>query len=211
MSKSERLRLVPPSRTPEREVLAEAIAALAEARSASGVTDATVDRAQASLAAAQARHREAEGALAEARERAIGAVTATCGVQPPDLKELRRNVADALDDVDIAGQAVKRAEVATVDVGYRERKAQEALEETANAVLAADFDRTFEAATAAARKMARLAWIAEKMGFASPHDLASKRYGAAQCLNPQRVLPSWDVGALQDAARAEFDAARAAR
>ena len=120
------LKLVSATRTPERQTLADAIAASAEAATSADAVRSTVERARGALVAAQMKHSTAESLLAEARERAIGAITARDGAQPAGLAELRRAEADAADDVEIAREALARAEAAIGDTEYRESKARKA-------------------------------------------------------------------------------------
>ncbi len=208
---NQKLKLVGPTRSPERQALAGAQAAHVDARHAADAARAAAERARGLLVAAKGKHATAGAALAAARENAIGAATSE-GASPVDLRELRRAEADARDQVDIAAEALRRAEAATVAPERAERHLHEAIEVAADAVLAANFEVTYDAALAAARMMARLAWLAERMGEASDayDGTAHRRAGDARCLNPRSTLPVAEVNDAEAAARAEFDAARAA-
>jgi len=211
MSKLDKLRLVAPVRSAERTTLADAITAHADAHQAADKARSAAERTRGAMAAAKAKHGTAESVLNEARERAIGAVTGEDAAAPaPDLTGLRRAVADAADDVEIAREALTRAETAAESSERAERQAREAIEAAADGVLAAAFDHIYDAALAAARKMARLAWIAECAGrMSNQYDgTAHRRAGSAQCLNPGVTLPVGEVQGAQEAARAEFEAAR---
>ncbi len=140
--KPDKLRIVPPARSAEREILADAIAAHTEARAAADKARAAAERGRGSLVAAQLKHGTAETALTAARERAIGDMTVPDGSgRTLDLRDLRRAVADARDDVDLCREALTRAEAGLVDPERAERYAREHLDETADAVLAGEIDR----------------------------------------------------------------------
>ncbi len=144
---SKALKLVP---TPERQALAEAVAAGTEAGRIADAARSVVEKARGRLVAAQTAHSRAESLLGEARERAIG------GARQEGLSDLRRAVADAADDVEIAREALSRAEAATGDAEYADRKAREATEAAASAVVAANAGRVWAAAEASKRETARL-------------------------------------------------------
>lgn len=206
------LKLVAPSRSPERQALADAIADAAEIQQLAATARAAVERARGRMVAAQSVLSLAEGHLADARERAIGAATAEDGVQPEGLKEARRAVMEATDDLDIATTATKRAEDAATAMEEAERIAVDKIAAAAKAVLAEGFDETYAAAKALAERMARLAWIAEAMGFACDDNdgTSHRRYSKAQTLNPQMVVWNDDAQRVRDGAKAEVAAARAA-
>ncbi len=152
MSKPDKLRLVPPARSAEREALADAIRVHADAGQAADKARSAAERARGGLVAAQLKHGTAETALTTARERAIGDMTVPDGSgRTLDLRELRRAAADARDDVDLCREALTRAEAGLVDPERAERYAREHLDEAANAVLAGEIERV-EAAVDEAHK-----------------------------------------------------------
>ena len=144
--------------------LAEAIATAAASIEAANAARAVAERARGRLVQARMAHDAAEAALVDAREAAIGAATAEDGVQPPDLKTLRRAVADAADDIDIAGEAARRAEGALIDPEHAERRSIASIEAAARAVLYADFDKRINALDAMVARfktdaLAHAAWL----------------------------------------------------
>ncbi len=147
-----------------RGALAEAIAAARVRAAEADTARATAERARGTMAKARMVLDQADVDLADAREAAIGAATAADGVQPIGLKDLRRTAADALDDFDIASEAVRRAEAATEEPIAAETAAHGRVEAAARAVLYADFDERLSALDAMVfdfrcRAITRAAWL----------------------------------------------------
>ncbi len=105
---------------------------------------AVAERSRGALVKARQAHAAAEAALAEAREAAVGAI-AEEGVQPTGLKDLRRAAAEAFDEVDLALEAVRRAEASLSGLEDAGRRAQAGVDGAARAVLAADAGAHFRA------------------------------------------------------------------
>ena len=166
MGKIDKLHLVAPVRSAERATLADAIAAHTEARIAADKARSAAERARGSLAAAKAKHGTAEGLFTEARERAIGAATSQDGTPPPELKDLRRADADAADDVEIAAEALTRAEATLVDPERGERYAREAVNAAVDAVLAGEIDRVEAAVDEAHRAWMCIILVAQRLAAA---------------------------------------------
>ncbi len=166
MSKPDKLRIVPPARSAERETLAAAIAAHTEARTAADKARSAAERARGGLAAAKVKHGAAETAFADARERALGAATSQDGTPPPELKDLRRAEADARDDDALAAEALTRAEAALVEPERVERYAREHLDEAADAVLAGDIERVEAAVDEAHRAWTCSLLVAQRLAAA---------------------------------------------
>ena len=203
------LKSVPAGRTPEREELADAIKALAEARAAATSTGSIVERARGALVKAQMRFSTAESLLAEARERAIGAVTAEDGAQPADMKNLRRDVADARDDVDIAAEALKRAEATASGPGNSESLALWRVEAAADAVLALEAETAADALRATRDQLRRLEAITVRLvNFMHRDHPALPRLGSLR--DAIRFPGDNESEAIRNAALAPWNAARQA-
>ena len=160
------LKSVAAGRSPERAELADAIRALADARAAATSTGATVERARGRLVAAQSALSTAESLLAEARERAVVSITAEDGAQPADLRDLRRAVTDARDDVDLAAEAVRRAEEAATSPTSGESSALWRVEGAVDAVLAGRAQEAADALRKAQAEARRLEAVTTRLiGF----------------------------------------------
>ena len=167
MGKIDKLHLVAPVRSPEREALGRAIAAHTEARTAADTARAAAERGRGSLVAAQLKHGTAETALTTARERAIGDMTVPDGSgRTLDLRELRRAEADARDDVELCREALTRAETALVEPERAERYAREHLDEAADAVLAGEIERVEAAVDEAHRAWTCSLLVAQRLAAA---------------------------------------------
>jgi len=166
VSKPAKLHLLTPVRSVQRQVLADAIAAHTEACTAADKARSAAERARGGLAAAKAKHSAAEIAFAEVRERAIGAATSQDGTPPPYLKDLRRAEADARDDVEIAAEAVHRAEAALEDPVRTERLTRERLDEAADTLLVGEIERVEAAVDEAHRAWTCSLLVAQRVAAA---------------------------------------------
>ncbi len=165
--KADKLHLVTPARSAEREALADAIAAYTEARTVADTARAAAERGRGSLVAAQLKHGTAESVLTAARERAIGDMTVADGSgRTLDLRDLRRAEADARDDVELCREALTRAKAALVDPERAERYAREHLDEAADAVLAGQIERAQAAVDEAHRAWTHSLIVASRLAAA---------------------------------------------
>ena len=126
-----------------RGALADAIVTMRDRVEEANVARATATRARGAAVRASMAEDQARAALDEAKERAIQAAS-TDGAAV-DLKALRRAAADAADDLEIATEAVRRAEAAIEEPVYQEQRAREGVGIAARAVLYADFKTRFAA------------------------------------------------------------------
>jgi len=167
MGRHAKLHVLTPVRPIQRQVLADAIAAHADARQAADTARTAAERGRGGLVAAQLKHGTAETALTTARERAIGDMTVPDGSgRTLDLRELRRAEADARDDVELCREALTRAEAALVEPERTERYAREHLDEAADAVLAGEIDRAEAAVDEAHRAWTCSLLVASRLAAA---------------------------------------------
>jgi hypothetical protein len=210
MSKADKLRIVPPVRSAERETLADAIAEAAP-------VVAAVDKARVAAEAARGQLALAVGAVPSA-ERAVAAVKARMVEDPSaeraELRALRQAETDARDDVEIAREIAARAESALNEAERSARYAADKVASAAGAVVVACFAPALEAAERAGREFAHLAFAADAIAGFADHWTGEQTQlrGLVGTLNPQFVFRS-DAAALEAAqagASAPWRAAHAA-
>ncbi len=219
MSKPEKLRIVPSARSPEREALAAAIQAHADVTKTADAARAKAERARGSLVAAQLRHGTADRHLAAAREVAIGDITVPDATgRTLDLRELRRAEADAREDVEVAREALARAEASLEDPERDERRAREALDAAADAVIAGERERAQAAVDEAHKALTRARIVAARIADAVlPFtDSPAERYFRNGHVSPVLTWPgavsgSWNaIEAAKKSVLAPWNAASAA-
>ncbi len=210
MSKSDKLRIVPPVRSPEREALAVAIAEAAPAVAAVDKARAAAEGARGQLALAVGAVPAAERAVADAKTRLVEDPHASRA----ELRALRQAETDARDDIEIAREIAGRAEAALTEAERSARYARDKAASAAGAVMVACFAPALEAAERAGREFARLAFAADAIARFADHWTGEQTQlrGLVGTMNAQFVYRS-DGAALeaaQEGASAPWRAAHAA-
>lgn len=204
------LRAVPAVLSPERQVLAAAIAEAAPLRAAADQARTKAEAARGALASAHAAvpaaEREVEAAKAHLIENPGGDKIA--------LRRCRAAVADAADDLAIAREISARADAAEVEAERSARYAAEAVTTAVHAVIIGVFPAALEAAERAGREFARLAYAAREIAGSGNawNGEREAMLSRVDTLNPDFALRRHEdaIEVVQRAAAAPWIAARAA-
>ena len=204
------LKLVVPSRSPERETLADAIAEAAPAVAAVDKARVAAEAARGQLASAVGAIPAAERAVAEAKARLVEDPSA----ERAELRALRQAETDARDDLEIAREIAGRAEAALTEAERSASYARDKVESAADAVMVACFAPALEAAERAGREFAHLAFAADAIARFADHWTGEQTQlrGLVGTMNAQFVYRN-DGAALeaaQEGASAPWRAAHAA-
>lgn len=210
MSKPDKLRIVAPARSAEREALGRAIAEAAPVVAAVDKARAAAEGARGQLASAVGAVPAAERAVAEAKARLVEDPSA----ERAELRALRQAETDARDDVEIAREIAGRAETALTEAERSARYARDRVASAAGAVMVACFAPALEAAERAGREFAHLAFAADAIASFADHWSGEQTQlrGLVGTMNAQFVYRS-DGAALeaaQEGASAPWRAAHAA-
>ncbi len=165
MSRPDKLRIVPPARSAERETLGRAIAEAAPVVAAVDKARVAAEAARGQLASAVGAVPAAERAVAEAKMRLVEDPSA----DRAELRRLRQAETDARDDVEIARGIAGRAEAALTEAERSARYAHDKVASAAGAVMVACFAPALEAAERAGREFAHLAFAADAIARFADH------------------------------------------
>jgi len=207
---SKALKLVTPTRSAEREALADAIAEAAPAVAAVDKARVAAEAARGQLASAVGAVPTAERAVADAKTRMVEDPHASRA----ELRALRQAETDARDDVEIAREIAGRAEAALTEAERSARYAHDKVASAAGAVVVACFAPALEAAERAGREFAHLAFAADAIARFADHWTGEQTQlrGLVGTMNAQFVYRN-DGAALeaaQEGASAPWRAAHAA-
>lgn len=204
------LKPVPVALSPERQALADAIAAAGPRRAALDEARARAEAARGALAQAVVAGPAAERAAEEAKAYLIENPHG----ERATLRAARQAVADAADDLAIAREVSTRTDAAEVEAERSARYAAERVEAAASAVVAASFVGVVEAAERAARGAAGLAFAAIEVARNGDHwnGQRNEMMSRAEILNPHFAFGQDGNAAVaaRSAAVAPWAAARAA-
>ena len=210
MSKSDKLRIVPPVRSPEREALAVAIAEAAPAVAAVDKARAAAEGARGQLALAVGAVPAAERAVADAKTRLVEDPHASRA----ELRALRQAETDARDDIEIAREIAGRAEAALTEAERSARYAADRVESAVDGVVVASFAPALDAAECVGRQFGRLAFVAAIIAQAGDHWSGERTLltGRVETLNAHFAFrgDTDAVAAARQEAQAPWHAARAA-
>ncbi len=210
MSRPDKLRIVPPARSPEREALADAIAEAAPAVAAVDKARAAAEAARGQLASAVGAVPAAERAVADAKTRLVEDPSA----ERAELRALRQAETDARDDVEIARELAGRAEAALAEAERATRYAADRVESAVDGVVVASFAPAIEAAECVGRQFGRLAFTAAIIAQAGNHWSGERTLltGRVETLNAHFAFrgDTAAVAAARQEAQAPWHAARAA-
>lgn len=210
MSKSDKLRIVPPVRSPEREALAVAIAEAAPAVAAVDKARAAAEGARGQLALAVGAVPAAERAVADAKTRLVEDPHASRA----ELRALRQAETDARDDIEIAREIAGRAEAALTEAERSARYAADRVESAVDGVVVASFAPALDAAECVGRQFGRLAFTAAFIAQSGDHWSGERTLltGRVETLNAHFAFrgDTDAVAAARQEAQAPWHAARAA-
>ena len=210
MSKPDKLRIVPPARSAEREALADAIAEAAPAVAAVDKARAAAEAARGQVASAVGAVPAAERSVAEAKTHIIDNPHASRA----ELRALRQAETDARDDFEIAREVASSAEAVLAEAELAARYAADKVESAVDGVVVASFAPALDAAECAGRQFGRLAFVAAIVAQAGDHWSGERTLltGRVETLNAHFAFrgDTDAIAAARQEAQAPWEAARAA-
>jgi len=210
VSKPDKLRIVPPARSPEREALGRAIAEAAPAVAAVDKARAAAEAARGQLASAVGAVPAAERAVAEAKAHIVDNPHATRA----ELRALRLAETDARNDFEIAREVASSAEAVLAEAERAARYAADRVESAVDGVVVASFAPALDAAECVGRQFGRLAFMAAFIAQSGDHWSGERTLltGRVETLNAHFSFrgDTDAVAAARQEAQAPWHAARAA-
>ena len=208
--KPDKLRIVPPARTAERETLGRAIDEAAPAVAAVDKARVAAEAARGQLASAVGAVPAAERAVAEAKAHIVDNPHASRA----ELRALRLAETDARDDFEIAREVASSAEAVLAEAERSARYAADRVESAVDGVVVASFAPALDAAECVGRQFGRLAFVAAIIAQAGDHWSGERTLltGRVETLNAHFAFRGDKdaVAAARQEAQAPWHAARAA-